>query len=188
MTLVRRPVAVLVGPMGSGKSTIGSALAARCGVGFTDTDHEIEERSGRRIPEIFAVDGEGAFRRLEAEVVAEVVTTHDGVVSLGGGAVMTQAVRDALAGHVVVYLQIGSDTGFARVASSDRPLLADPDPAARYAELLALREPTYRDVSTIVVDAGRPPRVVVDEIVERLPCRAETSDEVVPNPARSEQE
>lgn len=168
MTPVRRPVAVLVGPMGSGKSTIGSALAARCGVGFTDTDHEIESRSGRRIPEIFSADGEPAFRRMEAEVVADVVNGDDGVVSLGGGAVMTPAVRESLAGHVVVYLEIGADAGFARVASSDRPLLADPNPAARYAELLAFRAPTYRAVATIVVDAARPPRVVVDEIVARL--------------------
>lgn len=171
MTAASRPVAVLIGPMGAGKSTIGAALAERYGVTMLDTDDEIERRSGRTIPTIFVDDGEAAFRRLEAKVVTDVVATHDGVVALGGGAVMTDSVRDALAGHVVVYLEIGADAGYARVARSDRPLLAGSSPATRYAEVLAARESTYRAVSTVVVDANREPDVVVDDILARLASR-----------------
>ncbi|WP_084247468.1 shikimate kinase [Gordonia hydrophobica] len=154
--------------MGAGKSTIGAALAARFQVALCDTDDEIERRSGRSIPQIFADDGEAAFRALEADVVADVIASHDGVVSLGGGAVMTEAVRGVLTEQAVVYLEIGPTAGFARVAHSNRPLLAAPDPAARYADLLAQRAPTYRAVAAVVVNADRDPRMVVDDIVARL--------------------
>ncbi|GAA2381386.1 MULTISPECIES: shikimate kinase [Gordonia] len=163
-----RPAAVLVGPMGAGKSTVGRALAHALGVAFCDTDDELERRSGRSIPDIFAADGEPAFRRLESEVVTDVLGRFDGVVSLGGGAVMTDTIREALAGHAVVYLRVGADTGFARVAASDRPLLADPDPRRRYADLLSRREPTYRAVAAVEVDAARNPQTVVDDIRARL--------------------
>nr|WP_050792758.1 shikimate kinase [Gordonia neofelifaecis] len=149
--------------MGSGKSTVGRALAEAIGATFIDTDAEIERRCGKTIPEIFATDGETEFRRVEATVVADVLA-GGGVVSLGGGAVMTEAVRAAVSGHDVVYLQISAAAGFARVAGSDRPLLADADPAARYAELLARREPTYRAVATVVVDADRDPATVVEDV------------------------
>ena len=177
MTAASRPVAVLIGPMGAGKSTVGSALAARCGTTLCDTDLEIETRSGRSIPEIFTEDGEAAFRRIESDVVADVVATHGGVVSLGGGAVMTPSVRESLAGHVVIYLEIGADAGFARVAGSDRPLIAAPNPAERYAEVLADRATTYRAVSSHVVDADRDPQVVVDDILARLASRTDSSQE-----------
>lgn len=154
--------------MGAGKSTIGAALAARYGVALCDTDDEIERRSGRTIPEIFDADGEVGFRIIEAEVVADVIASHRGVVSLGGGAVMTDSVRQVLSGQLVVYLDIGPTAGFARVARSNRPLLADPDPAARYADILASRESTYRAVAAVVVDADRDPQVIVDEIVAGL--------------------
>lgn len=177
MTTVRRPVAVLIGPMGAGKSTVGGALARRCGVDLCDTDDEIVGRTGRTIPEIFSDDGEAGFRAVEARVVADVVATHRGVVSLGGGAVMTPSVRAALGGHAVVYLKIGAEAGFARVAHSDRPLLAGPDPAARYAQVLAAREQTYRAVAAVVVDADRDPQVVVDDILARLASRTESEQE-----------
>ena len=165
MTLVRRPVAVLVGPMGSGKSTIGSALAARCGVGFTDTDHEIEERSGRRIPEIFAVDGEGVFRRLEAEVVAEVVTTHDGVVSLGGGAIMNERIREALQAHEVIWLQVSVGQGSRRVGMNTvRPLMLG-NVRGKLIELTRERTPFYESAATHAIDTdGREPEQIVYEI------------------------
>nr|WP_082399556.1 shikimate kinase [Gordonia phthalatica] len=163
--------------MGAGKSTVGAALARSCGVDLCDTDEEIVDRSGRSVPAIFQEDGEAGFRTLEAEVVADVVATHSGVVSLGGGAVMTPAVREALVGHTVVYLRIGAEAGFARVAHSDRPLLAAPNPAERYAEVLADREETYRAVASLVVDADRDPQVVVDDILARLASRTESEQE-----------
>lgn len=162
------PVAVLVGPMGAGKSTVGRALAADLGVDFCDTDHEIERRAGRTIPEIFAGDGEATFRTMEADVVTDVLSRFRGVVALGGGAVMTAAVREALAGHPVIYLEIGPDAGFSRVESSSRPLLDHPDPAGRYAALLASRTQTYRSVATIVVDGERAADIVVGDIGDRL--------------------
>lgn len=163
-----RPVVVLAGFMGSGKSTVGRALAGRLAVDFVDTDAEISRRAGRGIPEIFAAVGEGGFREVEAEVVGEVLASARGVVALGGGSATVPAIRDALAGHHVVYLEIGADDGFARVRGSDRPLLADDDPAGRYRDILASRTEHYRAVATHVVDAAEPVSSVVAAIISRL--------------------
>src|ERR1700752_3223286 len=100
------PKAVLVGLPGSGKSTIGRRLAKALNVTMLDTDAAIEERTGRRIAEIFATDGEQEFRRIEEQVVKAALAEHDGVLSLGGGAVTSPAVCEALAGHTVIYLEI----------------------------------------------------------------------------------
>ncbi|WP_084638015.1 shikimate kinase [Gordonia shandongensis] len=163
------PAAVLVGPMGAGKSTVGRLLAEILGVPFCDSDVEIEHRSGRTIAEIFAEDGEPAFRDLEAAVITDLLAAADGVLALGGGAVMTEATADALAGHPVVYLEVTAAAGFARVAAAgDRPLLATDDPAARYAELLASRHATYRSVARVIVDAERPPREVAADVRDAL--------------------
>ncbi|WP_299564487.1 shikimate kinase [uncultured Mycolicibacterium sp.] len=164
------PKAVLVGLPGSGKSTIGRRLAKALGVPFLDTDAAIEERTGRTIPEIFAADGEPGFRRIEEEVVRDALNTHDGVLSLGGGAVTTPGVRQALAGHTVVYLEISAAEGIRRTGGSNaRPLLAGPDRAERYKQLAAQRAPLYRRVATIRINTNRRnPGAVVRQIVERL--------------------
>ena len=164
----RRPVAVLTGFMGSGKSTVGRALADRLGVTFIDTDAEIERRAGRTIPAIFADDGEPAFRNIERDVVLDVLSTHDGVVALGGGAVTVPEIAAALDDQHVVYLEIGPDEGFARVRHSDRPLLASDDPAAVYAELLGGRRSAYEAVAVHVVDATQSPAQVVDTVLSGL--------------------
>jgi shikimate kinase len=165
------PRAVLVGLPGSGKSTIGRRLARALGVELLDTDAAIEQRAGRSIAEIFATDGEQEFRRIEQDVVCAALADHDGVVSLGGGAVTSPAVRAALAGHPVVYLEISAAEGVRRTAGSTaRPLLAGPDRAERYRELVAQRVPLYRRVATIRVDTNRRnPGAVVRHIVARLP-------------------
>nr|WP_081622389.1 shikimate kinase [Jongsikchunia kroppenstedtii] len=137
--------------MGAGKSTVGRRLASLLSAELVDSDAEIERRTGRRIPEIF-VDGESAFRKIEEDVVAQLLSQSGCVLSLGGGAVLSAATRARLAGHPVVYLTVTPERGFARVAGSDRPLLRADDPAARYAELLASRDATYRGVATLVVD------------------------------------
>lgn len=157
-----------MGFMGSGKSTVGRALADALGVDFVDTDAELERRTGRLIAEIFATDGEAAFRDLEREVVLAVLAEHDGVVALGGGSATVPAIAEALADNQVVYLEIEPAAGFDRVRHSDRPLLADPDPAARYAQLLAGRTETYRAVAVHTVDASGPVPDVVDEILKTL--------------------
>lgn len=172
------PKAVLIGLPGSGKSTIGRRLAKALGVGFLDTDAAIEQRTGRPIAEIFATDGEREFRRIEEEVVRAALTEHDGVLSLGGGAVTSPGVREALAGHTVVYLEISATEGVRRTGGNTvRPLLAGPDRAEKYRALLAERSPLYRRAATIRVDTNRRnPGAVVRYIVSRLPatdaCRA----------------
>ena len=164
----KRPAAILVGFMGAGKTTVGRILADRLGVDFIDTDVEIVRRTGRSIPDIFTEDGPDRFRLIERNVVADDLATHAGVVALGGGAVTTPAVREALAGHRVVHLRIGPEAGYARVSGTDRPLLASEDPAARYRELLAERADVYGSVATIEIDAHGDPEVVTDALVDAL--------------------
>ncbi|RPA19658.1 shikimate kinase [Gordonia sp. OPL2] len=177
----RRPVAVLIGFMGAGKSTVGRILADRLGVDFVDTDAEIVRTTGRPIPDIFTVDGPARFREIERDVVLEVLRSHGGVVALGGGAVMTPAVADGLQGHRVIYLQVSADDGFARVRDSDRPLIAGDDPQARYRDLLDERHETYTRTGTFAVDAAAgAPSDVADIILAELaralvPERASTT-------------
>jgi shikimate kinase len=164
------PRAVLVGLPGAGKSTIGRRLAKALGVSLLDTDAAIEERTGRSIGEIFAADGEAEFRRIEERVIRAALDSHDGVLSLGGGAVTTPGVRDALAGHIVVYLEISTAEGVRRTGGSVvRPLLAGPDRAEKYRVLAAQRTPLYRAMATVRVNTNRRnPGAVVRQIVARL--------------------
>jgi len=164
------PKAVLVGLPGSGKTTIGRRLAKALGVGPLDTDVAIEERTGRRIADIFASDGEQEFRRIEEEVVRAALADHDGVVSLGGGAVTSPGVCEALAGHTVIYLEISAREGVRRTGGNTvRPLLAGPDRTEKYRALMAKRAPLYRRVATIRVDTNRRnPGAVVRQILSRL--------------------
>jgi shikimate kinase len=170
------PKAVLVGLPGSGKSTIGRRLARALGVTMLDTDVAIEQRTGRRIADIFAIDGEQEFRRIEEEVVRTALAEHDGVLSLGGGAVTTPGVREALSGHTVVFLEISATEGVRRTGGNTvRPLLAGPDRAEKYRALMSQRVPLYRKVATIRVNTNRRnPGAVVRYIVSRLqdphPC------------------
>ncbi|WP_196106776.1 shikimate kinase AroK [Mycobacterium tuberculosis] len=164
------PKAVLVGLPGSGKSTIGRRLAKALGVGLLDTDVAIEQRTGRSIADIFATDGEQEFRRIEEDVVRAALADHDGVLSLGGGAVTSPGVRAALAGHTVVYLEISAAEGVRRTGGNTvRPLLAGPDRAEKCRALMAKRAPLYRRVATMRVDTNRRnPGAVVRHILSRL--------------------
>jgi shikimate kinase len=164
------PKAVLVGLPGSGKSTIGRRLAKALDVTLLDTDVAIEQRTGRRIADIFATDGEKEFRRIEEEVVRSALAEHDGVLSLGGGAITSPGVRAALAGHTVVFLEISAAEGVRRTGGNTvRPLLAGPDRAEKYRALMSQRIPLYRKVATIRVNTNRrKPGAVVRYIVARL--------------------
>lgn len=177
------PRAVLVGAPGAGKSTVGRRLAVALGVDFCDTDAEIEARAGKTIPQIFADEGEQAFRKMEEDVVREALASESGVVSLGGGAILSAQTRAALVGHTVVYLEISVGEGLLRTGitarvseghaphpkDGSRPLLEGPDPAGRYRELFAARRPLYREVSTILVRSDRrSPSKVVRELTELL--------------------
>jgi shikimate kinase len=159
---------------GAGKSTIGRRLAKARGVEMLDTDTAIEARTGRSIADIFATDGEQEFRRIEEEVVRAALADHDGVLSLGGGAVTSPGVRDALAGHTVVFLEISAAEGVRRTGGSTvRPLLAGPGRAEKFRELMAARVPLYRRRATIRVNTNRRnPGAVVRYIVSRLEAGA----------------
>jgi len=164
------PKAVLIGLPGSSKSTIGRRLAKALDVSLLDTDAAIEETTGRTIADIFATDGEPEFRRIEEDVIRSSLQSHDGVLSLGGGAVTTPGVRDALAGHVVIYLEISAAEGVRRTGGSTvRPLLAGGDRGEKFRKLMAERVPLYRRVATMRVNTNRRnPGAVVRHIVERL--------------------
>lgn len=164
------PKAVLIGLPGSGKSTIGRRLAKAMGLTLLDTDAAIEEKTGRTIADIFANDGEPEFRRIEEEVIREALANHDGILSLGGGAVTTPGVREALAGHTVIFLEISAAEGVRRTSGSTvRPLLAGPDHAEKYRKLMNDRVPLYRRVATLRINTNRRnPGAVVRHIVARL--------------------
>ena len=146
------PRAVLVGPPGAGKTSVGAELAKRLGVDFLDADAKIVAEQGRPISDIFTDDGEPAFRAIEEQAVAEALTDHDGVLALGGGAVLSEATRKRLVGHRVVLLTVGLAEGFRRTGmSTARPLLAGVNPRATFKALLDERMPIYHEVATIEV-------------------------------------
>lgn len=151
MSQVQRPRVVLVGPPGAGKTTIGERLAAQLGVPFRDTDADIVATTGKPIPEIFIDDGEEVFRALERTAVATALSSFDGVLALGGGAVLAESTRSLLRGHTVVYLSVDLSAAVARVGlGAGRPLLAV-NPRATLKYLLDQRRPLYEEVATITV-------------------------------------
>jgi shikimate kinase len=164
------PKAVLIGLPGSGKSTIGRRLAKALDVSLLDTDAAIEETTGRTIADIFATDGEPEFRRIEEDVIRSALQSHDGVLSLGGGAVTTLGVRDALSGHMVIYLEISAAEGVRRTGGSTvRPMLAGGDRGEKFRKLMSERVPLYRQVATMRINTNRRnPGAVVRHVVERL--------------------
>lgn len=164
-----RPLVVLVGPMGAGKSTVGALLAQRLGVGLRDTDDDIVASTGREIGEIFVDDGEPRFRELERAAVRAAIGEHTGVLALGGGAVLSPETRDLLRGHTVVFLDVGLADAVRRVGlGASRPLLLG-NVRSRLKALLDERHHLYREVATLTVDtSGRTPEDVVDEIAKAV--------------------
>lgn len=163
------PRVVLVGPPGAGKSTVGAEVADRLGLQLHDTDAAIEQAQGRSISDIFVQDGEAAFRALERAQVLASLEEQDTVLALGGGAVLDPAVQEALAGHTVVFLDVGIADAAGRVGfDASRPLLVI-NPRASWLRLMAARRPVYEAVATWRVDtAGRAPRDVAAEVVDHL--------------------
>jgi shikimate kinase len=177
---------VLIGPPGAGKTTVGTLLAARLGVGFADTDAVVESVAGKPVGDIFVTDGEAEFRRLEREAVAAALATAEsagnagaddpadlravGVVGLGGGAVMDEQTQALLAGRRVVYLE----TGFAELAKRvgldrARPLLIGTNPRAQLKALLEQRLPVYDKLAWLTVSTdGREPEEIAAEIADQI--------------------
>ena len=163
------PRVVLIGPMGAGKSTVAAVLGERWGVAVRDTDAVVEAVEGRSISDIFVDSGEARFRELEAAAVATALASHDGVLALGGGAVMDPGSRELLAGHRVVFLQVGLSEAVKRVGlGTSRPLLLG-NVRARVKATLDERTPIYESVATLSVDTdARTPEQVADAIEEAL--------------------
>ncbi|MGY1581789.1 shikimate kinase [Streptomyces sp. MN13] len=163
------PVVVLVGPMGVGKSTVGQLLAERLGVGYRDTDDDIVAEQGRAIADIFVDEGEPAFRAVEKRAVHRALTEHDGVLALGGGAVLDADTRALLAGQRVVYLSMDVEEAARRTGlNAARPLLAI-NPRKQWRELMEARRHLYVEVARAVVATdARTPDEVAQAVLDAL--------------------
>jgi shikimate kinase len=161
----------LVGPMGSGKSAVGRRLAQGLGLGFCDSDEEIESRTGVDIPFIFEKEGEAGFRRREERVIDELTALEAIVLATGGGSVADPDSRARLASRgTVVYLYASVDQQLERTRKGrERPLLASGDPRETLEALMTVRDPLYRKIADIIVETdSREVRAVAKEIEEKL--------------------
>jgi shikimate kinase len=142
---------VVIGPPGSGKSTVGELLADAFGVAFRDTDADVEQAAGRSVADIFIEEGEEAFRARERSAVVAALAEHDGVLALGGGAVLDPATQRDLAAQTVVFLDVSLASAAPRVGlNASRPLLVG-NPRARWQALMEARRPVYQRLATVTI-------------------------------------
>lgn len=160
---------VLVGPPGSGKTTVGRLLADRLGVGFRDTDHDVEEQAGKAVADVFLEDGEEHFRELERGAIQAALAGHGGVLALGGGAIQDPDTRSDLVPVHVVFLDVGLTDAVKRIGMAhERPLLVG-NPRTILRKQLEARRPLYTEVATVTVNTdGREPDDIAGEAVEML--------------------
>ncbi|WP_232465003.1 shikimate kinase [Bordetella genomosp. 8] len=153
--------------MGAGKTTIGRSLARVLGRDFVDLDHELESRCGVRVPVIFEIEGEAGFRKREAAALANCAARRGIVLATGGGAILAAENRAVLREQgIVVYLRASVDELYRRTCrDKNRPLLATADPRGTLRDLLARREPLYREVAHLVIETGCVP---VSTLVKQL--------------------
>lgn len=164
-----RPRAVLVGPPGAGKSTVGRALAHRWAVAFRDTDRDVERAAGLPVADIFVTAGEAHFRSLERGAVMTALGEHEGVLALGGGAVLDPDVRTALLDQVVVHLDVGLAAAMSRLAMNrSRPLLVG-NVRGQWQRLSDERRPLYQQVARLsVLTDGMSAAQVADRVAAAL--------------------
>lgn len=161
----------LVGLMGSGKTTIGRALAKRLGLRFVDADHEIEARTGATIPLIFEIEGEASFRQREADVIRDLSAQQGIVLATGGGAILNEQSRRFLRERgTVIYLRASVASLVQRTSHDrNRPLLQTGDPKAKFETLARERGPLYEQVAHIIIETGRPNvQAIVQAILSQL--------------------
>ncbi len=161
----------LTGPMGAGKSTIGRQLSKRLKMAFHDSDHEIETRTGVDIPLIFEFESEAGFRKRESAVIDELTRLPNIILSTGGGAILDPENRQHLTSRgTVIYLHASVDQQLRRTRHDrNRPLLQTDNPRAKLAELMAIREPLYREAADIVINTdGMRVMDVVRQIIKQL--------------------
>ncbi len=159
------PLVVIVGPPGAGKTTVGELLAEQLGVGFRDTDRDVALAAGCSVADLFVDQGEAAFRALETAAVATALAEHDGVLALGGGAVLDPSTRALLAGHRVVFLDVAVKDAASRIGfNRDRPLLLG-NPRAQWLRLMEKRRGFYDEVAVATVSTdGRTPGDIAAEL------------------------
>lgn len=162
---------ILVGMMGSGKTTMAKSLARQLGKTFVDSDDEITARTGVTIPHIFDIEGEAGFRQRETAAIQELTERDNMVLATGGGAVLVEENRNLLKKNgIVVYLKASAHDLWQRTRHDrSRPLLQTGDPHAKLKELLRQREPLYQEVADITVQSGKQSaRVLMLQLVEEI--------------------
>lgn len=168
----------LVGPMGAGKSTIGRHLADMTDKQFRDADHEIENRTGASIPLIFEIEGEEGFRRRESAMLAELAGEPDLVLATGGGVVLAEDNRHVLSDNgFVVYLHADIEILYERTRHDrNRPLLNEGDRRQKLEQIMATRDPLYREVADLVIETDkRPAKAVARKIFESIQARSDAN-------------
>ncbi|MCW8902062.1 MAG: shikimate kinase AroK [Gammaproteobacteria bacterium] len=161
----------LIGLMGAGKTTIGRQLASELSLEFFDSDHEIEKRTGVTITHIFDIEGEAGFRKRETAMLDELTEKKGIVLATGGGAILQAENRQFLMSRgTTIYLYANIDTLLERTSKDrSRPLLQTENPQAKLEELLAIRDPLYRETADIIIDTGKDSvRLALKEILEQL--------------------